>query len=255
MNFIISASTDVGIKKTTNQDSLTIQTIKTRQGRMVFALICDGMGGLSKGELASATLVDAFQQWVRQELPSLCQTPIADAVIQSQWENIIYQQNQKIGDYGKHHGIRLGTTVVAMLITEQRYYILNVGDSRAYELTDTIRQLTTDQTYVAREVAAGRMTPEQAKTDRYRNVLLQCCGSSEQIYPEMICGATKLNAVYMLCSDGFRHEISAEEIYQSLQPSVLLSHETMQRNTDALIELNKRRMERDNISVTLVRTF
>lgn len=255
MNFIISASTDVGIRKNTNQDSLTVQTIKTSQGRMVFALLCDGMGGLSKGEVASAALIDAFQQWVRQELPLLCQAPIEDSVIQAQWERILCEQNQRIKEYGKHHGIRLGTTVVAMLITSQRYYILNVGDSRAYELTDTIRQLTTDQTYVAREVAEGRMTPEQAKTDRYRNVLLQCCGASDQIAPELLCGKTKLNAVYMLCSDGFRHEITPQEIYESLQPGVLLNHEVMERNTEALIALNKQRMERDNISVVLVRTF
>ncbi len=255
MNFIISASTDVGLKKSTNQDSLTIQTIKTRRGRMVFALLCDGMGGFSKGELASATVIDAFQQWVHQELPVLCRAPIADTVLQAQWENIIYEQNQKLGDYGKRNGIRLGTTVVAMLITEQRYYILNVGDSRAYELTDTIRQLTTDHTYVAREVAAGRMTPEQAKIDRMRNVLLQCCGASDQIYPEMICGATKLNAVYMLCSDGFCHEITPEEIYLKFQPSVLLDHETMRQNSEDLIDLNKFRNERDNITVALVRTL
>ena len=59
----------------------------------------------------------------------------------------------------------------------------------------------------------------------------------------------------MLCSDCFRHEISPEEIFEKLQPGVLFDDVTMNRHTEELIELNKRRMERDNISVVLVRTF
>ena len=72
-----------------------------------------------------------------------------------------------------------------MLLTQTRYYIMNVGDSRAYELTDGLKQLTNDQTFVAREVALGNMTPEQALVDERRNVLLQCVGASDEVYPDM----------------------------------------------------------------------
>ena len=68
-------------------------------------------------------------------------------------------------------------------------------------------------------------------------------------------GDAKQNAVYMLCSDGFRHEISAEEIYSAFRPDVLYSQADMDRASVSLIELNKSRGERDNISVVLVRTF
>ena len=71
----------------------------------------------------------------------------------------------------------------------------------------------------------------------------------------MFFGDTKLNAVYMLCSDGFRHEITKEEIYQYLNPSVMIDVNGMKQNMDALIDLNKQRQERDNISVISVRTF
>ena len=47
MNFIVSATTDIGLTKSTNQDSLSMRVINTSQGRMVFALLCDGMGGLA----------------------------------------------------------------------------------------------------------------------------------------------------------------------------------------------------------------
>lgn len=149
----------------------------------------------------------------------------------------------------------MGTTVVAMLLTQDRYYILNVGDSRAYEITDGLRQITSDQTFVAREIAMGRMTAQEAEQDNRRNVLLQCVGASEEVYPDMFFGDVQPNAVYMLCSDGFRHEITPEEIYTKLQPGILFDEYTMQRNSIDLIELNKQRQERDNISVSLVRTF
>ena len=151
--------------------------------------------------------------------------------------------------------MRLGTTAVVMLLTQNRYYILNVGDSRAYELTTNIRQITNDQTFVAREIAMGRMTEAEAMTDSRRNVLLQCVGASDDVYPDMFFGDVQHNAVYMLCSDGFRHEITAEEIYEKLQPGVLFDEYMMQQHSISLIELNKQRQERDNISVTLVRTF
>ena len=255
MNFIVSANTDVGTTKSTNQDSLAVMTMNTPQGRMAFAVLCDGMGGLSKGEVASAAVIHAFREWAYTRLPELTRRPLEDAVIRSEWENIVQQQNQKIQNYGKSCGIHLGTTVVAMLLTESRYYVINVGDSRAYELTCGLRQITEDQTLVAREVAMGRITPEQAETHPQRNVLLQCVGASDQVYPDMFFGDTQINAVYMLCSDGFRHEITADEIFACLQPGVLFDDQTMQRNTISLIELNKQRQERDNISVALVRTF
>lgn len=255
MNFLISATTDIGIAKSTNQDSLSVKILNTAQGRMVFAILCDGMGGYDKGEVASASVIRAFDNWVKNDLPILCNAPIEDYVLRAQWEKIVTEQNESIKLYGARQGVRLGTTAVVMLITEKRYYILNVGDSRAYELSDNIYQLTTDQTFIAREIALGNMTVEEAMQDERRNVLLQCIGASDSVYPEMFFGDTKQNAVYMLCSDGFRHEITPQEIFERLQPGMLLDNNMMNVNATALIELNKQRQERDNISVALVRTF
>lgn len=255
MNYIISAVTDIGLVKETNQDSLSVMTLNTRQGKMVFAILCDGMGGLEKGEVASASVIRAFREWVTASLPQLCAGQLEDADIRRQWEAIIAEQNQTIKTYGARQGVRLGTTAVVMLLTQYRYYILNVGDSRAYEIAGGLRQITADQTFIAREIAAGHMTPEQAAVDPRRNVLLQCVGASESVYPDMFFGGVEKDAVYMLCSDGFRHEITPEEIYERLRPDRLVNADTMRKSAESLIELNKQRQERDNISVVLVRTF
>ena len=255
MEFLVSANTDKGLVKDTNQDGMSVKVLNTKQGKMVFAILCDGMGGLAKGEVASTTVIAAFNDWVYNSLPRLCEAPIEDAVIRKQWEDIVVRQNASIGAYGARQGIRLGTTAVVMLITQTRYYILNVGDSRAYEISDTLYQLTEDQTFVAREVQQGRMTEEEAKTDPRRSVLLQCVGASDSVYPDMFFGDTKQDAVFMLCSDGFRHEITPDEIYERFHPTVLTDNDAMNNSSLYLIDLNKQRAERDNISVLLVRTY
>lgn len=255
MNYIISANTDIGTTKQTNQDSLSVKVLNTTQGRMVFALMCDGMGGLAKGEVASSAVINAFNDWVNIELPKICGVPLSDDVIRGQWTDIVVGMNHKIKAYGARQGVKLGTTVVAMLVTDTRYYVMNVGDSRAYEISSEVKQITNDQTFVAREIALGNMTPEQAERDERRNVLLQCVGASDDVYPDMFYGDTKKDAVYMLCSDGFRHVITSQEIYGKLNPSAMYSETDMNRNALSLIELNKQRGETDNISVAMIRTF
>lgn len=255
MNFIISANTDVGLTKNTNQDSLSVMALDTPRGKMAFGILCDGMGGLEQGELASSSVVNAFRRWVKTQLPALCAGRFDEQAIRNQWDQLIQQQNEAIKGYGLRNGFQSGTTAVIMLLTQTNYYIMNVGDSRAYEITSQLRQITADQTLVAREVAEGRLTEEAARCDPRRNILLQCIGASEQVYPQMYTGECKTNAVYMLCSDGFRHELTPNEIFAKLQPGMLFDADMMHNSCHELIEWNKQRRERDNISVALIRTF
>ena len=147
MNFIISTATDIGTTKATNQDSFNARVVTTPLGRMAFAVVCDGMGGLDKGEVASASVVNAFCKWAEQRLPDLCESGLTDSAVRADWVGIATEYNEKIKLYGKRCGLAsgLGTTVTALLLTEQRYYIINVGDTRAYEIGDHVALLTKDQ--------------------------------------------------------------------------------------------------------------
>lgn len=98
MRFEIAADTDRGIVKETNQDSLLVKCFSTCKGDMAFAVLCDGMGGLSKGELASATVVRAFDRWGDEQLPELCKSSNPDIdslILERQWDEVIQQQNEK----------------------------------------------------------------------------------------------------------------------------------------------------------------
>ncbi len=255
MNFLVAADTDIGLVKKTNQDSMTLKVIQTEQGPMAFAVLCDGMGGLDKGEVASASVIRAFDRWARDDLEKLSHGRIEDYQIREQWTKIVTDQNSMIKQFGARQGVKLGTTVVVLLVTQSRWYVMNVGDSRVYELSSNIRQVTNDQTFVAREVALGNLTEEQARTDPRRSVLLQCVGASEEVYPDMFFGDVYPNMVFMLCCDGFRHEIAPEEMFAYLQPAAFDSEQIMQRNLRYLIDLNKQRRERDNITVALIKTI
>jgi len=256
MQFMISADSDVGIKKMTNQDSLLMKEYETHIGNAVLAVLCDGMGGFDKGEVASATVVAAFEQWGRGQLAFLSEQPQYEHILRQQWFSLVSDLNEKIMNYGRMHGIKLGTTVAALLLTQSRYYLMNIGDSRVYEIRENqVIQLTKDQTFVAREVELGHMSVEQAETDHRKNVLLQCVGASEQIYPDMFYGETKQDTTYMLCSDGFRHVITQEEIYHMLAPEALTDDKTAKANIRYLINLNMRRNEQDNITSAVIRTY
>ena len=257
MEFLIAGNTDVGTTKKTNQDSYWLKMLETPCGKMAFGIVCDGMGGLEKGELTSATLLYAFNEWIEKRLIEVCKKGFSDNRIKDEWNSITLEVSGKLMDYGKKNNIKLGTTLAAILVTQERYYIVNVGDSRIYEITADkgAVQLTKDQTFIAREIECGRMTPEQAATDSRRNVLLQCVGASERVYPEMFYGVPKKDALYMLCSDGFRHEITKEEINSELVPDRLCNYDSMLKQSKKLIDLNKSRGETDNITVAMIRTY
>lgn len=251
MKFIVTADTDVGISKAINQDSLLVKRASFEEGQVLMAVICDGMGGLAKGELASATVVKNFSRWFDRELGFELEHTDME-VIGAKWALLLKDLNIKILDYGTAHGESLGTTFSGILFAGEKYVIVHVGDSRIYRLDDTIRQLTTDQTFIAREIRRGTMTKEQARMDKRRNLLLQCVGASKNLEPEVFCGTTQRGA-YMLCSDGFRHEITEEEMYQSLRPDKLTNADVMHKNVRNLIAKAKSRQEKDNISAILIK--
>lgn len=255
MEYIAAYHTDVGISKKTNQDSLAIKVVETKKGKVAFAVVCDGMGGLSKGELASKEVIMAFSDWFDNTLIDQINTNgLDEGKLVSQWNDIIQVQNKRLGEYGEKNSLMLGTTVSAILLYDEDYYIVHVGDSRVYALSDRVLQLTKDQTFIAREIEAGRMTVEQSKTDPRRSVLLQCVGASQVVEPEFVKGRVTKNTVYMLCSDGFRHQISEQEMMDKIGPSVASTEQDMEFGCRYLTETVKSRKESDNITVAVIKT-
>lgn len=251
VRFIVDAETDVGIKKKINQDSLLYQHAVIFDKEVLMAIVCDGMGGLSKGELASASLIRAFLKWFHEELPNELKN-FDMQIIKDAWVLKLKEWNLKLNSYGKTNGITLGTTFSGMLFVDDQMLAVHIGDSRIYFINHTLQQLTKDHTFVEREVERGTMTLADAKKDRRRNILLQCIGASGKIEPQVV-QAPLSHGIYMLCSDGLRHELSDAEIMDGLQPSQLKNKTVMKQASLRLINLVKSRGEKDNISMILIK--
>lgn len=251
MRYMVTADTDIGIVKQTNQDSLCVFHANSQQGEIVMAVVCDGMGGLAKGELASATVIRTFENWFHNELEYEL-AALDMKVIASKWELMLKELNLKIMEYGKQYQVSLGTTFTGLLIIGTEYFAVHIGDTRLYCIDANIHQLTEDHTVVAQKIRNREITPEQAETDAQRNVLTQCVGASPKIVPQTFFGNIT-PGVYMLCSDGFRHKITAQEIRDAFQKDILSSQDIMHSQARGLISAVKQRQERDNISVVLIR--
>lgn len=257
MEYLVAAYTDTGTQKETNQDSICVRRAAVPDvGEVIMAIVCDGMGGLKKGEVASAAGVNAFGAWFDQNLsslPVLCGTDFS--LIQRQWTALTEEIHQRLQQYAAKSGMQLGTTITAFFAYADWYLTMNIGDSRIYERKNALRQLTQDQSLVAREIAAGRITEEESRHHPQRNILLQCLGAGNHITPVFTTGKVRNDALYLLCSDGLVHEMSPEELAERFQAVYLNSKDAM---TDALreaTELCKSRGETDNITSVLIKTW
>lgn len=114
MKYIVGYSTSVGIKKNVNQDALCIEKALMGKDEVLLTVVCDGMGGLAKGELASATVINRFLEWFERELPLMINDLSLERIMNA-WSNIIQDLNQKLWNYGKENFTQLGTTLTAVL--------------------------------------------------------------------------------------------------------------------------------------------
>lgn len=148
MKFCSAYYSDIG-KKETNQDSLLLMQRRQPQGdEIVFAVICDGVGGLKMGEQASAEVVTAFHDWFNNQIEGLYHQEIPMTALFNDWDKLIQELHGLLKEHSENAGFRSGTTVEAVLLMKNQYYICHIGDCRTYVLSDTIDQLTTDHTVV-----------------------------------------------------------------------------------------------------------
>ncbi|MCR4763973.1 MAG: serine/threonine-protein phosphatase [Lachnospiraceae bacterium] len=253
------ALTDVGARGQVNQDALLIRTASSKTlGRICFALVCDGLGGLSMGEVASAALTGRMEHWFRNDFIKMIrgmgnsQADIQSAMhhVRIAWQGILSEMNERLALYGKSQGTRLGTTTVAFLLIGSRYLVMHVGDSRLY-VTDgrSLKRLTHDHSLVQRQLDAGILTPAQASLSDKKSILLQCVGASPVVRPDFRSGTLLENTSVLLCTDGFWRRLHDEELRDALCREDIRSEKEMLRTLKQLISNIKHRGEHDNISV------
>ncbi|MCC6318392.1 MAG: Stp1/IreP family PP2C-type Ser/Thr phosphatase [Gemmatimonadaceae bacterium] len=239
MDLTVAARTDVGMIRSGNEDSFFAHATRERG---VF-IVADGMGGHAAGEVASEMTVQIISREL-QELPALgdgAADLVVDAILQANravYERTI-QESDKQG---------MGTTASVLVVSEDRFLIGQVGDSRVYLLRDgALRQLTKDHSYVQEQVDAGLLTPEQARYHPYSNVITRCVGASDNVEPDTYSGEIRKGDVFLVASDGLTGMVDDRRLQQ-----LLLSRASAGRVVDALIAEANYRGGLDNITAIVV---
>lgn len=236
--------TDVGVKRSHNQDAFTVQKAPDRDhwqrvGHLF--IVADGMGGHAVGEKASAKAV--------QEIPLTYVKHVQDGPAAA-LRHAFQEANAGINAIGtstpEFRG--LGTTATALVLRSEGAWIAHVGDSRAYRLRlGQIQQLTYDHSY-AWEMARRLGIPPEELGDVKRNVIVRSLGPDPLVQVDVE-GPYPLDDgdTFVLCSDGLSNQVPPEEI------GAVVGIMPIQEAARFLVELANLRGGPDNITVLIVR--
>lgn len=217
-------------KRLQNQDSILLEQVMTRRGRVLFAAVSDGIGGLSEGETASGYLMEKLVEIFYKRLIPQIGKGRGKKKIKKSLLRFVCDMNADLNQYAAGKDIRLGATVSALLVWQNHYIILHLGDSRIYLLNRKgIRQLTDDHS------DGG-------------NGLLKCLGSFPLQYPDIRHGNIKRNTGFLLCSDGFVRVPEPEMLVQVFNPKEISDDCQIEKRLRDMAALIINRGERDNIS-------
>jgi serine/threonine protein phosphatase PrpC len=201
------AVSNVG-KRSNNEDSYLIIAEKKT------FLVCDGVGGAAKGEVASKLCCDSFKTFfVKNNIGFPTDENIRQALLYA--ENNF---NEYLANNAGSEG--MATTLTFLAVNENKAIIAHIGDSRVYHIRDgKIIYVTPDHSLVAEMVASGYITPEEAINHPRKNVISRAIqGSSAPAEVEIITiEGLDSNDFFLLCTDGVLESVSAEFINKNFR--------------------------------------
>ena len=196
--------TDIGAVRNDTQDSYRMERLDEHTA---LAVVCDGMGGARAGNVASSTAVERFTQTLIEQHPQAdgWAGALRHAVARANEE--VYSISQ---DRPECRG--MGTTLVAALATEETLWVVNIGDSRCYQVLDgAIRRVTRDHSLVENLVEQGEITREQARVHPQKNLITRALGVDRTVQEDLF-ELNNMGGYLLLCSDGLSNIVTDEEL-------------------------------------------
>ena len=199
---------DIGRTRAENQDSIRAESFPDG----VFAVVCDGMGGMQNGSAASKIAVAAAEDFFRAAYDTDLDGEAICEILRecaSDANRKVYQAAMRCEMRG-----RMGTTLVGAFARDDLLCLVNIGDSRAYLLPENgqLRQLTTDHTVVQLLYEQGSITAEERATHARRNELLRAVGVSMRVLADIQSIPLAAGDRVLLCSDGLYNMVSPERL-------------------------------------------
>jgi protein phosphatase len=229
---------DPGRKRPTNQDQAA--AVELRDGR-VLLVVADGVGGVPGGEIASAAALKAVQRVLAHHDFADPRAALAHAVLEAnRMVRVAALEDERLA--------LMATTLVVVTVDGPDAWVANAGDSRAYRFrAGALERLTEDDSWVAEEVRAGRLTEEAAAQHPRRNVITRAVGSEAHLAVDVFHHPVLPGDTLFLCTDG---------LYQALPEAVIasvLAFGAPARDTAVrLVELANEAGGPDNIGIALL---
>lgn len=227
---ILRALTDIGIRRKDNQDNFWCARLNIDDSEAGVICLCDGMGGLRDGAVASRLTVEAVRDYFKTSIDF------------HGLRDVLSQANKTIREMGKERGM-LGTTCTVLFCMGGKYQILHIGDSRCYiRKTDerVVKRLTDDHTVIEKYKKEGKILSEEL-IKKYRNTLTRCIGVVDDMVMDYCSGDYAEGDLFLVCSDGFWHYLDDESFFNGD-----LNH--LDEMVSSFIESG----ETDNISVSVL---
>ncbi|MDY3304900.1 MAG: SpoIIE family protein phosphatase, partial [Clostridia bacterium] len=142
----------------------------------------------------------------------------------------------------------MGTTVVACIAYNNKFYAANVGDSRLYMFDGRLNQVTKDHSFVRELIDMGLINEQQAKSHPNKNVITRAIGTDNNVTADIYSGKLNENDILMICTDGLTNMVSDDEIER-----ILSSEKTLAEMTNILIDNAKTSGGRDNITIVCIK--
>lgn len=246
------SKTDIGKIRENNEDSFYVND------KFGIYIVADGIGGYKGGEIASKIATKYLGERIFKELESLNFSNIKSNKFLPNEENIILEIikasiieiNYKIIKESSQNNLyNMGTTIVLAICFNKFFYLVNVGDSRGYLWSNKekrLEQLTEDDSLVNDMVRLGKISVEESRHHRLKNIITKYLGSSNFDKPII----QKINWVskdmLILCSDGLTNMLEDKEI-----ESVIYQNSGSRFDTEGL-KNDKKRNRSQEISNALV---
>jgi protein phosphatase len=234
----ISYLTHKGMVRKSNEDSLFVEE------QLGLFMVADGMGGHNAGEVASAMAVTEISELVRadMDLGKNSETLMREAFLAAHEAVLAHSRSDdSLND--------MGTTVVAVILSNGRITVGHVGDSRAYEIHEgRIKKLTHDHSFIADWIRDELINHAEARTHDARHGLTMALGVDDDVEPEIKSFPWLATSCILLCSDGLTDMMDDEEIL-----SVVENASSLKAACQELVATANEKGGQDNITVVLVR--
>lgn len=230
---------DVGSTRSVNQDSILCRMIENKKNSFAIVAVCDGIGGLEHGEIASRIICECINETF-DEIATWIDVDTVDAdIIVSHMKDAVEEANQRLFDYKIMHGMQTGTTMSLLILLREYYYIIQVGDSRVYLMRyGFLRQLTVDATVSS--MVNGRM----------KSYLSNYMGKDRDVFYTVEEGSIRRDDLFVVCCDGFYHNLKVEDL--NFDRRIFNSPDKANDKCRELVHLMMNRGDKDNITVGMV---